>query len=39
MIKRTKGIKIDEIHFTTHLNTFGSNFLLTLKSMNFEDVA
>ncbi len=25
--------------FTTHFNTFGSNILLTLKTMNFEYVA
>jgi hypothetical protein len=30
---------MDESHVTTHLNTFGSNMLLTLKFKNFEDVA
>jgi hypothetical protein len=39
MIERAKGIEIYEIYFTTHLNTFGSNILLTLKTMNFEYVA
>jgi hypothetical protein len=39
MIKRTKGIKIDEVFFTTHLNIFCSNmFLVKLKIKNFEDV-
>jgi len=39
MIERAKVIEIYEIYFTTHLNTFGSNILLTLKTMNFEYVA
>jgi len=35
-IKRAKKIKIDEIHF---YNTFGFNVFLTLKIMNFDNVA
>jgi hypothetical protein len=38
MIKKSKAIEIDEIHFTTHMNTFDSNMFLALKIMNFEDV-
>jgi hypothetical protein len=38
-IKRTKGIEIGELFFTTHLNTISSNVFLTLKFMNFEDLA
>jgi hypothetical protein len=38
MIKKSKEIKIDEIHFNNSLNTFGSNMFLALEIMNFEDV-
>jgi hypothetical protein len=34
MMKRANGVEIGEIHF---YNTFGSNMLLTLKIMNFEN--
>ncbi len=39
VIKRAKGIEIGELFFTTHLNTISSNVFLTLKIMNFEDLA
>jgi len=39
MIKRAKVFEVMKIVFVTHLNTFGSQLLLTLKIMDFEDVA
>jgi hypothetical protein len=38
MIKREKGIELMKIIFITDFNTFGSNVLLTLKIMDFENV-
>jgi hypothetical protein len=37
MIRRAKGLEV-MICFITHFNTFGSNVLLTLKIMDFENV-
>jgi len=39
MIRRAKGLEPMKINFITDLSTFGSNVLLTLKIMNFENVA
>jgi hypothetical protein len=39
MIRRAKGLELMKIIFMTHLNTFASKVLLTLKIMNFEIVA
>jgi hypothetical protein len=39
MIRRAKGFELMKIIFITHLNTFGSKMLLTLKIMDFESVA
>jgi hypothetical protein len=39
MIKRAKGLELMEIFLITHLNTFGSKLFLTLKIMDFENVA
>jgi hypothetical protein len=39
MIRREKRLELMKIIFITHLNTFGSNVLLTLKIMDFENVA
>jgi hypothetical protein len=39
IIRRAKGLELMEIVFMTHLSTFGSNFLLTLKIIDFENVA
>jgi hypothetical protein len=38
MIKRAKGLELMKIVFLTHLNTFDSKMLLTLKIMDFENV-
>jgi hypothetical protein len=38
MIKKTKGLELMKILFITHLNTFCSKVLLTLKIMDFENV-
>ncbi len=38
MIKKAKGLELMKIVFMTHLNTFGSKVLLTLKIMDFENV-
>jgi hypothetical protein len=38
MIKKAKRLGLMKIVFITHLNTFGSKMLLTLKFMNFENV-
>jgi hypothetical protein len=38
MIRKAKGFEFMKIIFITHLNTFGSNVLLILKIMDFEDV-
>jgi hypothetical protein len=39
MIKRAKGLELMKIVLITHLNTFGSKVFLTLKIMDFENVA
>ncbi len=39
MIRTKKGLELMRIVFITDLNTFGSNVLLTLKIMDFENVA
>ncbi len=39
MIKRAKGLELMKIVFITYLNTFGSKVLLTLKIIDFENVA
>jgi hypothetical protein len=39
MIRRAKGLQLMKIVFVTDLNTFGPNMLLTLKIMDFENVA
>jgi hypothetical protein len=38
MIRREKGLDLMKINFITDLSAFGSNMLLTLKIMNFENV-
>ncbi len=39
MIKRAKGLELMKIVFITDLSTFDSNVFLTLKIMDFENVA
>jgi hypothetical protein len=39
MIKRAKKLDLMKIVFITHLNTFGSKMFLTLKIMDFENMA
>jgi hypothetical protein len=39
MIRREKGFELMKIVFITHLSTFGSKVFLTLKMMDFENVA
>jgi hypothetical protein len=39
MIRRAKGLELMKIIFITNLSTFGLNMLLTLKIMDFENVA
>jgi hypothetical protein len=39
MIRREKGLELMKIIFITHVNTFGSKMFLTLKIMDFENVA
>ncbi len=39
MMVTTKGVELMRICFIIDLNTFGSNVLLTLKIMDFENVA
>jgi hypothetical protein len=39
MIRRAKGLELINFIFTTDLSTFGSNMFLTLKIMDFENVA
>ncbi len=39
MIRRVKGLELMKIVFITHLNTFGLKMFLTLKIMDFENVA
>jgi hypothetical protein len=38
MIKKLKGFELMRIIFITHLSTFGSNVILTLKIIDFENV-
>jgi hypothetical protein len=39
MIRKAKGLELMKIVFITHFNTFGSKILLTLKIIDFENVA
>jgi hypothetical protein len=39
MIIRAKGFELMKIVYITNLSTFGSNVLLTLKIMDFQNVA
>jgi len=39
MIIRAKGLELLIFFYITNLSTFGSNVLLTLKIMDFENVA
>jgi hypothetical protein len=39
MIRKPKGFALTKFIFTTYFSTFGSNMLLTLKIMDFENVA
>jgi len=39
MFKKAKRLELMKIIFITNLNTFGSNMFLTLKVMDFENVA
>jgi cephalosporin-C deacetylase-like acetyl esterase len=39
MIRRAKGLELMNYFFITHLNTFDSKVFLTLKIMDFENVA
>jgi hypothetical protein len=39
MIRRVKGLELMKNVFITHLSTFGSKVILTLKIMDFENVA
>jgi hypothetical protein len=39
MIKREKELELLKFVYITNLNTFGSNVFLTLKIMDFENVA
>jgi hypothetical protein len=39
MIISTKGLELMKVIFVTNLSTFASNVLLTLKTMDFENVA
>jgi hypothetical protein len=38
MIRGAKGLQLMNLFFVTHLSTFGSKVLLTLKIMDFETV-
>jgi hypothetical protein len=38
MITRAKGFELMKFVFITHLSTFGSKLLLTLKIMDIENV-
>jgi hypothetical protein len=39
MIRKAKRLELMKIIFITDLNTFGSNMFLTLKIMDFQNVA
>jgi hypothetical protein len=39
MIIRAKGLELMKIVYITNLSTFGSNMFLSLKIMDFENVA
>jgi hypothetical protein len=39
MIRRAKRVELMKIVFINNLSTFGSNVLLTLKIMDFKNVA
>jgi hypothetical protein len=38
MIRRAKGLELMKIIFITHLSTFNSKMIFTLKMMDFENV-
>jgi hypothetical protein len=38
-MKRAKGLEVIKILFTIDLSTFGSSMFLTMKIMDFENVA
>jgi len=38
MIRKAKGFELMKIVFITHLSTFGSKVVLTLKIMDFQNV-
>jgi hypothetical protein len=39
MIRRAKGLEVIKMIFIINLSTFGSKMLLTMKIMDFENVA
>jgi hypothetical protein len=39
MIRKAKGLELMKIIFITHLSKFGSKIFLTLKIIDFENVA
>jgi hypothetical protein len=39
MIRRARGLEVIKIIFIMDLSTFGSNMFLTMKIMDFENVA
>jgi hypothetical protein len=39
MFRKAKGLELMSIVFRTNLNTFGSKVFLTLKIMDFENMA
>jgi hypothetical protein len=39
MIRMAKGLELMKIAFIIHLNIFGSKMFLTMKIMDFENVA
>jgi hypothetical protein len=38
IIKKAKRLELTNCFFITHLSTFGSKVILTLKSMDFENM-
>jgi hypothetical protein len=39
LMTKKNSLEIGEIHLKKHLNAFGSNILLIMKIMNFENVS
>jgi hypothetical protein len=39
IIRKAKGFELMNFFFITHLNTFGSKMFLSLKTIDFENVA